>query len=34
MTAARTGNAAAVRVLLDHGADVNAHESRSSARRR
>jgi len=27
MTAARTGNAAAVRVLLDHGAEVNARES-------
>ena len=27
MTAARTGNAAAVRVLIDHGADVNLKES-------
>ncbi len=26
MTAARTGNAAAVRALLDKGADVNARE--------
>ena len=27
MTAARTGNAAAVRVLLDHGAEVDARET-------